>query len=63
MALVAQMYPTLRDPMDYSRQAPLSVEFSRPEYWHGQPSAFSGDFPDPGIEPKSSLTAGRFSTV
>ena len=31
------------------QQAPLSMEFSRQEYWSGLP----GDLPDPGIEPGS----------
>ena len=29
---------------------PLSVEFSRQEYWSGLPSIPSGDLPKPGIE-------------
>ena len=33
-----------------ARQAPLSMEFSRQEYWRGQPFPSPGDFPDPGIE-------------
>ena len=49
------------------RQAPLSVEFSRQEYWSGLPCP-SPDLPDPGIEPRSpvlrpvSRTAGGFLT-
>ena len=35
-------------------QAPLSMEFSRQEYWSGQPFPSPGDLPDPGIEPMSS---------
>ena len=35
---VTQSCPTLRDPMDYSLQAPLSMGFSRQEYWSGLPS-------------------------
>ena len=31
----------------------LYVEFSRPEYWGGQPFPFPGDLPNPGIEPRS----------
>ena len=31
----------------------LSMEFSRPEYGSGQPFPFSGDLPNPGIEPRS----------
>ena len=36
-----------------ARQAPLSVEFSRQEYWSGLPFPSPGDLPDPGIEPQS----------
>ena len=34
-------------------QAPLSIEFSRQEYWSGLPFPSPGDLPDPGIEPRS----------
>ena len=34
-------------------QAPLSIEFSRQEYWSGLPFPFPGDLPDPGIKPGS----------
>ena len=38
--------------MDYvARQAPLSMGFSRQQYWSGLPCAAPGDLPDPGIEP------------
>ena len=30
-----------------------SMEFSSPEYWSGQPFHSPGDFPNPGIEPRS----------
>ena len=30
-----------------------SMEFSRPEYWNGQPFPSPGDLPNPGIEPRS----------
>ena len=30
-----------------------SVEFSRPEYWSGQPFPSPEDLPNPGIEPRS----------
>ena len=29
------------------------MEFSRPEYWSGQPFLSPGDLPNPGIEPRS----------
>ena len=44
-------------------QAPLSMEFSRQEYWNGLPCLSPGDLPDPGIEPASLTSpalAGRF---
>ena len=31
-----------------------SMEFSRPEYWSGYPFPSPGDFPNPGIKPRSS---------
>ena len=33
-----------------AHQAPLSMEFSRQEYWSGLPCPPSGDLPNPGIE-------------
>ena len=40
-------------------QAPLSLGFSRKEYWSGLPFPFPGNLPDPGIEPGSpALQAG-----
>ena len=42
--------------MDSSPQAPLSVEFSRQEYWSELPFSTPGDLPDPGIEPVSLLS-------
>ena len=41
---------TLCDPWTVARQAPLSMGFSRQEYWSGLPRPPSGDLPDPGIE-------------
>ena len=34
-------------------QVPLSMEFSRQEYWSGFPYPSPGDLPDPGIQPGS----------
>ena len=31
----------------------MSTEFSRPEYWSGQPFPSPGDLPNPGVEPRS----------
>ena len=49
--------------MDYrARQAPLSMELSRQEYYSGLPFPPPGDLPDPGIEPASPASAGGFFT-
>ena len=37
-------------PWTVAHQAPLSMEFSRQEYWSGLPCPPPGDLPDPGIE-------------
>ena len=37
-------------PWTVARQAPLSMEFSRQEYWSGLSSSPPGDRPNPGIE-------------
>ena len=39
-----------------ARQAPLSMGFSRWEYWSGFPCPSSGDLPNPGIEPTSLMS-------
>ena len=36
-----------------AHQAPLSMRFSRQEYWSGLPFPSSGDLPNPGIKPTS----------
>ena len=49
-----------------ARHAPLSMRFSRQEYWSGLPSPPPGDLPDPGIKPTSltspALAGGSFTT-
>ena len=40
-------------PWNVARQAPVSVGFSRQEYWSGLPFPSPEDLPDPGIEPES----------
>ena len=37
-------------PWTVARQAPLSMGFSRQEYWSGLPFPSPGDLPNPGIE-------------
>ena len=46
-----------------ARQAPLSVGFSRQEYWSGLPCPSPGDLPDPGIKPESPALASGFFTT
>ena len=41
-------------PGTVARQAPLSMGFSRQEYWSGLPFPPPGDLPNPGIKPGSS---------
>ena len=38
-----------------AHQAPLSVYFSRQEYWSGLPFPSQGDLPNPGIEARSPM--------
>ena len=45
-----------------ARQAALSTEFSRQEYWSEFPCPPPGDLSDPGIEPMSPALAGWFFT-
>ena len=44
-------------------QAPLSMEFSRQEYWSGLPWRPPGDLANPGIELMSPALAGEFLTL
>ena len=44
---------SLWPPWTVARQAPLSVEFSRQEYWSEWPCPPPGDLPNPGIKPTS----------
>ena len=37
-------------------EAPLSMGFSRQEYWSGLPFPSPGDFLDPGLEPESLMS-------
>ena len=49
-----------------ARQAPLSIGFSRQEYWNGLPFPSPEDLPDPGVKPTSleslALTSRFFTT-
>ena len=39
-------------PWTLAHQAPLSMEFSRQEYWNGLPFPSPRDLPNPGVEPR-----------
>ena len=52
---------TLVTPWTVARQAPLSMEFPRQEYWSGLTFPPPGDLPDPGIEPTSLVSADAIS--
>ena len=57
------MSDSIATPWIVTQQAPLSMGFSRPEYWSGSPFPPPGDLPDPGMEPMSpSLAGGLFTT-
>ena len=47
-------------PMDWTPQAPLSMGFSRQEYWSGLPCPPPGDLPHPGIKPESLISPANW---
>jgi len=53
-------------PWTVAHKDPLSMGFSRQEYWSGLPFLTPGDLPDPGIKPASpvspALAGGFFMT-
>ena len=58
-----QLFATL---WTVAHQAPLSMGFSKQEYWNGLSCPPPGDLSHPGIEPTSLMSpalAGRFFTV
>ena len=67
--LVTQWCPTLSDhppPQTVARQTPLSMEFSRQDYWSGLPFPPPEDLPNPEIKPvslESPVLAGGFLTT
>ena len=46
--------PVSVTPWTITRQVPLSLEFSRQEYWSGLPFPSPGNLPNTGAEPRSS---------
>ena len=51
--LVAKSCPTLVTPWTIACQPPLSMAFSRQEYWSGLPFLSPENLPNPGTEPRS----------
>ena len=49
-------------PWTVAVQAPLSMGFSRQEYWSELPFPFPENLPDQGIKPAFPALAGRFFT-
>ena len=49
-------------PWTVASQAPLSMGFSRQEYWSGLPCPRPGDLPHPGIKP-TSLTSPALAGI
>ena len=53
-------------PRTVAHQAPLSMRFTRQEYWSGLPFSILGDLPNPRIKlktPESPELAGRLFTT
>ena len=51
-----QSCPTIANPWIVAHQAPLSMGFSRQEYWSGLLCPPPGDLPNPGMEPASLIS-------
>ena len=50
-------------PWTVAPQAPQAMAFSRQEHWSELPFSTPGDFPNPGIELVSPVSAGGFFTT
>ena len=58
--LVTKLCLTLATPQTVAFcQAPLSIGFSRQEYWSGLPFSSPGDLPNSGIKPGSTQPPGK----
>ena len=66
MCVLSHCVQLFATPWTIVHQAPLSMEFSRQEYWSGLSFPPPGDLPDPGITPASLMSpalAGGFFTT
>ena len=65
--LLLSLSNSFSTPRTIAHQPPLSMEFSRREYWSGLPFPSPRDLPNPGTEPPSllspALVSGFFTTV
>ena len=61
--LVTKSCSIFATPWTVAPQAPLSMGFSRQEYWSSLPLLSPGNLPDPGIKITSPALAGRFFTT
>ena len=65
-AMPSSVASVVSDSWTAARSAPLSMGFSRQEYWSRLPFFSPGDLPDPRIEPTSLMSpasAGWFCTT
>ena len=66
MCYVLSFFSCVQPHETAARQAPLSMGFSRQEYWSGLPCPPPGDLPEPGIKPASFMApvlAGGFFKI
>ena len=63
LCLVAQLCPTLCDPVDCSPPGSSVQGFPRQECWSGLSFPLLGNIPDRGIKPTATTLAGRFFTT
>ena len=58
--IVVQLCPTIHNPWTIVCLTPLSMEFSRQEYWSGLPCPSPRDLHNPGIKPGSPASKADF---
>ena len=63
VCLHSNCFPLFMTSWTVAHQAPLSMGFSKQEYWSRVPFPSPGHLPDPGTEPMSSALGGRFCTT
>ena len=63
MCSVASVVSSSATPWTVAHPAPLSMGFSRQEYWSGLPYPSPGDLPNPGIEPSSPMSPALHFTT